>query len=130
MRDPTKTATTAYHSSKLGTHIVHESVKGVTEFSIPEYLSKLKQTVSQTCHTQNAAYLLNLTHSSLSFHQNDSKRKEGNKCALWQGVKQVIRKLVYAACSSLIMTLTNCTHLQEENKIGVIILIVGSCTSW
>ena len=56
-RDPIKTATTAYHSSKLGTQVVHKSVKGVTEFSIAEHLSKLKETVSQARHTQNAADL-------------------------------------------------------------------------
>ena len=47
MRDPTQTATTAYHSPKLGTQVGHESVKGVTEFSLAEHLSKLKETVSQ-----------------------------------------------------------------------------------
>ena len=53
MRDPTKTATCtiAYRSSNLGTQVVHESVKGITEFS------KLKETVSQAPHTQNAADL-------------------------------------------------------------------------
>ena len=60
MRDPTKTATTAYRSSILGTQVVHESVKGVTEFSVPEHLSKLKQTVSQTRQTQNATDLAKL----------------------------------------------------------------------
>ena len=56
MRDPTK------NSSKVGTqvHVVHESVKGVTEFSAVEYISKLKETVSQTRHTQNAADLARL----------------------------------------------------------------------
>ena len=55
MRDPTKTATTAYRSSKLGTQVMYESVKGITEFSIAEHLSKPKATVSQTRHTQNGA---------------------------------------------------------------------------
>ena len=60
MRDPTKTATTAYCSSKLATQVVHESVKGVTEFSVAEHLSKLKETVAQARHTQNAADLAKL----------------------------------------------------------------------
>ena len=37
-RDPTKTAATAYRSSKVGTQVVHESV------SDAEHLSKLKKT--------------------------------------------------------------------------------------
>ena len=60
MRDPTKTATTACRSSKRGTQVVHESVKGSTEFSIAEHLSKLKETGSQACHTQNATDLAKL----------------------------------------------------------------------
>ena len=60
MRDPTKTATTAYRFSKHGTQVVHESVKGITEFSIAENLSKLKETVLQARHTQNAADLAKL----------------------------------------------------------------------
>ena len=64
-RDPTKTATTANCSSKLGTQVVHESVKGVTESSVPEHLSKLKQTVSQTRHTQSDADLAKLNTSHL-----------------------------------------------------------------
>ena len=73
MRDPTKTATTAYRSSKLGTQVVHESVKGVTVFSIPEHLNKLKQTVSHTHHTQNAADLAKLNTLISKFHQNDNE---------------------------------------------------------
>ena len=57
LRDPTKTATTAYHASKQGTQVVQESVKGLTEFSVLEHLSKLKHTVSLTHKTQNAADL-------------------------------------------------------------------------
>ena len=60
MRDPTKTTTTAYRSSKLGTQEVHEYVKRFREFSVAEHLSKLKETVSQACHTQNAADMAKL----------------------------------------------------------------------
>ena len=55
MRDPTKTATTAYCSSKLGSQVVHES-----ESSIAKHLSRQKETVSQAHQTQNAADLAKL----------------------------------------------------------------------
>ena len=74
MRDPIKTVTTAYRSSKLGAQVVHESVKSVTEFSVAEHPSRLKETVSQAHHIQNAADLAKLnTLISPSFHQNNNE---------------------------------------------------------
>ena len=55
MRDPTKTSSTAYRSSKLVTQVVQESARGVAEVNVAEHHSTLKETVSQAHHTQNAA---------------------------------------------------------------------------
>ena len=85
MRDPTKTATTAYRSSSLGTQEVHESVKRFREFSIAEHLSKLKETVSQARNTQNAADTakLNILISTLSPERLRALRRATSDTSSW-----------------------------------------------